>query len=133
MEEVAGKMKHMVGVGPIQVSSVKFFQNKDTDENGARIKAVREYLACYLEFDDEELEQIEIIETKVCKSRNDILYVVFKDQVHVREVHYRRAVSGNDNLIVRDFIPPQFFARHMAIGKKATEKRALGQHSQDTN
>ena len=68
---------------------------------------------------------MEILETKQCASRNDIICFVLKDQDHIREIHYRRAVSCNDDLIIRDYVPPQYHARYVAIGKKAAERRAI--------
>ena len=67
---------------------------------------------------------MEILETKQCASRNDVIYFVLKDQDHIKEIHYRSAVSCNDDLIIRDYMPPQYHARYVAIGKKAAERRA---------
>ena len=52
---------------------------------------------------------------------------------HVKEIHYRKATSYNDELVIRDYIPPQFHARQMAIAKKAAERRAVDRHTQNTD
>ena len=125
MEEVASKMKKIIGIGPIPTNSVQYFEKENISTHEARKKAIKEYLAYHLEFDEEDLEQLEILETKQCASRNDIIYFVLGDQDHIREIHYRRAASCNDDLILRDYVPPQYHARYVAIGKKAAEKRGL--------
>ena len=55
----------------------------------------------------------------------DILYIALKNEEHAREIHYRRAVSGNDDLQVRDYMPPQLHTRYMAIAIRAATKRKL--------
>ena len=58
MEEVATKMKHMVGVGPIAEISIVHFENKTKYKAEAFKLAVREYLKYFPDFDDEELREM---------------------------------------------------------------------------
>ena len=41
-----------------------------------------------------------------------------------KEIHFRKAISQNDKLIIRDYIPPNFYARFRAIADRAAEVRA---------
>ena len=123
MEEIASKIQHMIGVGPIPRSSVEFFAEESESKDEAMKKAIKEYLSCYLQFDREEIEDLNILETKQCNSREDILYFVAEDKDTMKEIHFRRAVSGQDDLVVRDYIPPQYHARYMAVSRRAADKR----------
>ena len=40
------------------------------------------------------------------------------------EIHFRKAASRDDDIVMRDYIPPQLHARYMAIAGKASECRA---------
>ena len=123
MEAMASRMRHMVGVGPIPSASIRFFEDSSKDDNEARIKAVKEYLKYYMEFDDDDLNLIEILDTKRV-ANDDIVYFSVSNEDHIREIYMRRAAIANDDLIVRDYIPPQYHARYMAVAGHAKQKRA---------
>ena len=71
----------------------------------------------------EELENLVIRDTKRSEKEN-IIYCALGKPEDVREIHYRRAISENKNLITRDYIPPQLYQRYMSLAKKASEKCA---------
>ena len=121
-EELATRMQYMAGVGPIEEESIQFFENRNQNREQAMKSAVREYMKHYLSYNTEEIEELEIIETKQSKKDN-IIYCVFGRIEDTKELHYRRASSENNDLIIRDYIPPQLYTRYMAIAKKATQKR----------
>ena len=117
-------MKYMIGLGPIEEESIKYFEEKTGDPAEARKAAVKEFLGHYLAYEKNELECLEIIETK--KAANDkVIYCAMNEQSDVKEIHYRKAISENQDLLIRDYIPPQLYARYMTLAKKATERRAL--------
>ena len=122
MKEVSTKMKHMVGLGPVRSESIDFFEKQTNDRNEALIKAVQEYLEYKLNFDREEIEKIEIIEVK--QAKDDVLYIAVKNQEHIKDIYYRRAITEDQELKIRDYIPPSFYARYMALARKAAERRA---------
>ena len=105
MEDIAGRMRHMIGLGPIPKASLDFFADRKDDKAKSREKTVIEYLRYYLDFSEDELNELEIMDTKQA-SKEDIIYIALKNENHIREIHFRRAASGNDDLIVRDYIPP---------------------------
>ena len=121
MEETALKMKMMIGVGPISRGSVEHFNRRVKDEKLARKMAVEEFLHHYLEFNEEEISELNILETK--HSKDDVIYLALDNEEHIKEIRFRRAACGNDNLVVRDFIPPQYHERYMALARKAAERR----------
>ena len=131
-QELCTKMKYMIGVGPIEEESIKYFEGKTGDPAEARKEAVKEFLGHYLAFDNNELECLEIIETK--KAANDkVIYCAMNEQSDVREIHYRKAISENQDLMIRDYIPPQMYARYMTLAKKATERKSTRQNTEDPN
>ena len=121
MEETALKMKMMIGIGPISKGSVEHFNRRVKDEKLARKMAVEEFLHHYLEFNEEEISELKILDTK--HSKDDVIYVALDNEEHIKEIRFRRAACGNDELVVRDFIPPQYHARYMALARKAAERR----------
>ena len=122
MRETAEKMRHTIGVGPIEDETIEYFEKETKDKSEALERSVREYLGFFLDFNQNELDKLEFLDVKRT-GKDDLIYAVFKDTGTPREIHYRKAISGNDKLIIRDYIPPNFYARFSAIAKKAAEVR----------
>ena len=120
--QIARRMKQMIGLGPIPRATRDFFESKSKDKKVAMSMCVKEYLKYYLDFDDEELEKIDIVDSKLA-ANDDVIYVALGHEEQIREIYKRKAASENDNLILRDYIPLQFHARYMAIAGKAKETR----------
>ena len=91
---------------------------KTGDIIAARIEAVKEYLKYYLDYDERELQKLEIEDVKQA-ANDDVIYVALGDREQVKEIHYRRAASGNVDLVARDYIPPQFHTRYMTVAARA--------------
>ena len=121
--ELCTKMRYMVGIGPIRDATIEYHENLNGNPEDARKDAVIEYLKYYLAYDDEEIEALEIIETKRA-AKDDIIYCVFGRIEDAKEIHYRRAASQNDELVTRDYIPPQMYQRYQAIAHRAKIVRA---------
>ena len=83
-------MQYMVGLGPIEEKSIKFFELKGMDNKEATSSAIKEYLNFFLDYNSEELEELKIIETNK-SSKNKIIYCVFGRIKDVKEVHLRIA------------------------------------------
>ena len=128
-EELATKMQYMIGVGPIEDKSIAFFEEKGQDNDSAVVFAVQEYLNFFLDFNEEELDEMEIIETKRSK-KDKIVYCVLGKIEEVKEIHYRRAASENMDLITRDFIPPAFWKVH-GSGREGQGQKIPGQKPED--
>ena len=123
ISQIARRMKLMIGLGPIPKATRDYFDRKTSNKKEATAKCVKEYLKYYLDFDDEELEKIQIEDSKLA-ANDDVIYVALSNEEQVREIYRRKAFSENDDLILRDYIPPQFHSRYMAIAAKAKEVRA---------
>ena len=121
--ETAKKVEHMAGIGPIYVSdATKRMDSKIGFEAAKRI-VLKEFLAKYLGYNMEELQQLKIEDTKFATSGEDILYVALVDQDQIKELYIRRAESRNDNVIVRNYIPPNFHERFVHLNRICAEKR----------
>ena len=121
--EISTRMMYMVGIGPIPGDAIKYHEKKTKNPEDARKNAVREFLQYYLDYDNEEIRELEILETKTA-AKDDIIYCALGKIEDVKELHYRRAASEDESIITRDYIPPQMYARYMAIAKVATLKRS---------
>ena len=115
-------MQHIVGIGPVPKASLDYFYKQTKDTKSSQMKAANEYLKYFLEFNEEELENLKILDTKKA-AKDDVLYIALENSEHIREIYYRRSISGNEDLILRDYIPPQLHTRFTTLARKAAEKR----------
>ena len=123
MAEMASRMQHMIGIGPIYTTSIKHFEEKTGNNEEAKELAIKEYLSFHLDYNAEELNELKIKDTKL-SANEDLIYFALENKNHIREIYFRRAACSNDDLTIREYIPPQYYQRWMAIGKKAAEMRA---------
>ena len=123
-KELSQKMQHLIGIGPVTKHSIDYFFKKTNNLGSAQIMAAKEYLKHYLDFNDEDLKDMKIEDTKKA-AKDDVLYIALAEKEQVREIYYRRAKSGNDDLQLRDYIPPQLHSRFTALAKRAAEQRKL--------
>ena len=103
-EEVARKGSMMRGIGPI-INRTKIHLEKITeDKNKARTLAVRQLLTHSLDFNEEELDRLDIRETK--EGKDDMVYFAAANEEMLREIHWRKAESRNDKLTLINYVPP---------------------------
>ena len=126
-KEVSSRAANMVSLGPLSWNSVEFFKNKTNTFEDAKIQAVKEYLSYNLNYEDDECENLKIAETRM-SNREDIMNIAFVNEEDVKELYMRKAESRNENLILRNYIPPNFHQRYMAINKICSEKRSENQN-----
>ena len=119
MEQMANKMQHMIGLGPIAGESVRHFKKAGNESSTARKLAVEEYLHYYLDFSEGELKDLRHSRDKTRKRRTNISLLSRKRNT-LKEIHFRMAESANVDLVSRDFIPPQYHSRYMAVRNRAT-------------
>ena len=123
MENVARKMKPLIGLGPIPDRTISHFENSATDSNEALVLAAKEYLQYYLDYNPQELKNLKIKEVKRA-AKDSVVYIAVENESDIREIHYRKTQARNNDLIIRDYIPPSFHSRFKAITAKATQRRA---------
>ena len=113
-DDTTEKDERILGIGPIVASTLKFFMRKTNNIEKAKIGAVQEWLAFYLKFEDEEIQQMDINATQLA-AKGDIIYVSFDNSDSIKEIHMRAAECRNDEIILRNYIPPQYYQRYVAI------------------
>ena len=116
--------KCTIGVGPIASQSIDYFNNITADYNEAKKMAATEFLIGYLKYDHEDMEDLNITDTKISAKGDGILYLVLDHPDKVRNIRRRIADVQNQDIKTREFIPPHFFNRYTALGKHAQELRA---------
>ena len=122
-KECATRAANMFSIGPISVNTVEFFMKKGLNFEEAKVGALKEFLNYNLNYDEDELEQLKVAETRLSKKGDDFLNVALVEQDDVRELYGRKAASRNDNIILRSYIPPNFFERYMCLTKICKDMR----------
>ena len=118
------KARHIIGLGPITDKALEHHNKENKgDFEKAKKEATKEYLAYFLNYDDEELENITIAETSVAK-KDDIMYIAFQNEDDIKEIYSRIATCGDPEIYTRNFIPPQIYERYMCINRICNDKRA---------
>ena len=122
--EVALKASHTLGCQPIKKEDVEAMMIKTGDIKEARKLAVLKYLRDFLQYNDEELKQVDILDTKISPKGDHTVYAVFKNLETVKEIHWRLGEIRNPAIIVRNYVPPQYWARYMHLNRECTAYRA---------
>ena len=120
----AAKAACMAGVGPIKMSDIMNLVDGGMKFEDAKIEVLHNFLKENLGFNDTELSELSLVETKFATKGDNVLNVAMSNQEHIRELHIRRAESQNDRIIVRNFISPNFYKRYMTINRICTDRRA---------
>ena len=113
-----------LGIGPIRQESIDFFNKITADYGLAKKMAAAEFLQGYLKFDESDLSDIDITDTKMSAKGDSVLYIVLDCPEKVINIRRRIADCRNDDIKIREFIPPHFFARYTALARYAAEMRA---------
>ena len=88
----------------------------------AKVSAVKAHLAYHYEYNQEELDSLTIIKTKRT-NKDDIVYIAVEDVRDIADIYGRKAECRSDDTIVKNYIPPQFFARYSALNKICQQRR----------
>ena len=123
IEKAARVGQCTLGLGPIKSKSMDYFYHITGDYEEAKIMAVVEYLTEYMKFDHEDLEEMEITDTKVSKKGDNILYIVFGNPDIAKNVRRQIGECQNPSIRTREYIPPQLFNRYNTISKFAKDLR----------
>ena len=121
--ETAMKGKHMVGLSPILRQPVGYFHDITADFEEAKRMAVFEFLREYLQFSEETIKDFVIADTMLAKNDEELIYVTFRDYTSIKDIHRRTAEVGNENIRVRNYIPPQFWDRYYFLSQYCTKMR----------
>ena len=85
--------------------------------------AATEYMQVHLKFNNEEINEFEISDTKVSAGSENVLYVVLTDSRGVKDIRNIMAECQYPDLMAVDFIPPQYYERYIAQSRYAKDMR----------
>ena len=89
----------------------------------AKILVIKEFLAHYLNYDQEELTELQIVETRILTRGDNIINIAMADEEQIREMYYRKSELKREDITIRGYIPPNFFERYMAINRTLHSKK----------
>ena len=122
-KECAMRAKNMVGVGPILQEAIENRMDEGASFEGAKILAVKDFLFDNLGYNKEELDKLDIVETKIASKGENVINIAMTEHDDIKELFMRKAESQNDDVIIRNYIPPNFYERYMYLNKICSEKR----------
>ena len=122
-EETARKAQAMIGLGPINWDSYEKEIKKEKNYEKVKLNLVNEHLRKYYKYDEDEIKQVEILETKITVKDEIFIYIVTKNNIDIKDIYRRKAEIRRDDIYIRTYIPPQFFSRFTAINKICKDKR----------
>ena len=120
---VTTKNKCIIGLGPIKQSTISHKNEIVGDYLEAKKMAVLDFLRDKLQYNDEEIDSINITDTQVSAKTENLVYIVVSEEASIRDIRTRMAECRNPDLSMMDFIPPQYFQRYIALSKRARDMR----------
>ena len=121
--EIAHKASLTLGCKPIREEEIKELTEKTGDIKLARREAVFNYLRNYLQYNEEELREVKIHYTRVSPKGDMTIYAVFSKIDTIKEIHMRAAEIRNPAIMLRNYVPPQYWARYMHLSRECTNYR----------
>ena len=121
--QTAAKAANKVGLGPVNLELLEKYRTEKVPYEKAKIMAIKTLLSEQLEYDKDELSELTIRETKMTSNRENIIYTAFEDQSQVRELYIRKAELKYDRIVVRQYIPPNFYEKFSHLNMICRDKR----------
>ena len=90
---------------------------KENNYETAKMKIIQEHLKTHYKFDETELTQMKIKETKATTKQDIFIYIAVDNKEDISNLYRRKADLQNDTVILRNYIPPQFYGRFSAINE----------------
>ena len=115
IEETAKKAQKMIGLGPFSKKELNEQCEKEVNYEKVKVNMVKNHLRKIYKYNTEELNNIKIEETKITIKDEIFIYIAMKEIEDIREIYRRKAEIKRDDVILRNYIPPQFFARFTAL------------------
>ena len=121
--KIAGKARRMAGLGPITDCEIETQRRWAGNYETTKIWAVKAHLAANYQYNQEELDKLDIVETKRM-NKDDIVYIAVRNERDIRDIYHRKAECRNDETVVKHYIPPHSFKRFDVINKICAKKRS---------
>ena len=121
---MATKAGNIIGIGPVDRNLMEEQRKKGINFERSKILAVREVLQRELRYENNELDELTIRETKHSTKGEDLIYVALAANDQIKEMHIRAELM-NDNVIIQNYILPNFYERFAHLNRVCQEKRSL--------
>ena len=131
-KELNMKARRMAGLGPITSNDIEQQRKNTKDYNQAKIWAVKKHLATFYKYNQEELDQLEILETKR-NAKEDIVYVAVAEERDIKDMYTRKAECRSDDTNIRSYIPPQYWARFTALNRILRQQKRGRRQAQNAD
>ena len=128
MEETLMKAQRMVGLGPFTAKELEKHSEKEDNFETVKIKMVENHLRDHYKYNSQEIKDLKIASTKIAIKEDIFIYIAVENVLDIKDLYRRKAEVRRDDLILKNYIPPQLFARFTAINKICRDKRQENQN-----
>ena len=91
MRDCAGRASRMICIGPITQDNVDYFKQDNVTFEDAKKEALKEYLVYNLGYEQEEVENLRIQDTRMSTKGDEILNVALGTEDEVREIYREKS------------------------------------------
>ena len=77
--------------------------------------AVKEYLANFLKYSKQAIEELEIVSTQVSKGVKNTLYVTLESESMVKAIYKRASLVRNPDIKITNKIPSKIYDRYISL------------------
>ena len=120
--QTAEKASCMVAMGPMNKTLEDECRDKKMNIEKTKIKLVHDFMINKLEFQLEDMDDFNIMETRI--GNEGIINVAFECQEQAKEVYIRKSEIMDDDIIVRQYIPPGYYDKFMHLNNMCKEARS---------
>ena len=125
--QVAMKVRRMASLGPISDQEIEQQWKITKDYEVAKVWAVKVHLAEFYDYNQDELDGLNILETKRT-NRDEVIYIAAESEQDIRDIYSRKAEHKVDETVEKSYIPPQYFEWFSMLNKLCSERRAADQN-----
>ena len=123
IEETLMKAQRMVGLGPFSRKDLENQCDIEEDFEKVKIAMIEKHLRQNYKYNSHEIKDLKIVETKIAIKDTIFIYIAVENIIDIRDLYKRKAEIRRDDLILKNYIPPQLFARFNAINRICRDRR----------
>ena len=124
IEETLMKAQRMIGIGPFRRDVLNEHCENEDDFEKVKLNMIEEHLRKNYKYNNKEIKELKIVETKITIKEDIFIYIAVEDIREIRDLFRRKAEIQRDDLILKNYIPPQLFARFTALNRICKDRRS---------
>ena len=113
----------MIGLGPFDREDLEESCEKEKNFEKVKLNMVKKHLKQINKYNSEEIENMKIKETKITVKEDIFIYIAMEEIEEVRDLYRRKAEIKRDNVMLRNYVPPQLYSRFAALNSICKQKR----------